>query len=533
MKSKNDFDDFIRARMENLETEGEPKGWDLMANRLEEEGNGTAAADEKVMEAVIFEKMSQMEAPFQPAHWAKLESQLNEEYRFVNKIIRYKSLELSILFLLIALFVNYYPQTSYNPNHKEIPLRTQAIAADIENKETTTSTSTDIKAENTGRENGKRASKTESLASPTATQHSNTTDKQTKKAVAVQAQATPATPNQAHARQAEQGITSTVIPPRTQLLDQLLNERLTGRAISSRQGSYLSQRLGKNSQAQINSSVGFDAASTEAFLASLDLIPDLDISPNYAADQQLIDQVKPAPKERVIRFGVQASSDYNRIITPPTYLAGESRSLDRYALGYSGGLTFSWGNKKWEVESGLIYSAKKYLPFNLSEIDYSLTEGLSGEGLKSFEYDMVAIPLNIRRQFITDGKWRFYATAGVSLNTVMQADYFFTSPAQPRPVGPPNSFAPPIPPNNNGTKAGVDKRAFTKGVFQGGSISQNSFFTANIGMGLERYISHRTSLYAQPQYQHSFLNLIEDGGIGPFQDKINTMRLIFGMRVKL
>ena len=106
MKSKNDFDDFIRARMENLETEGEPKGWDLMANRLEEEGNGTAAADEKVMEAVIFEKMSQMETPFQPAHWAKLESQLNEEYRFVNKIIRYKSLELSILFLLIALFVN-------------------------------------------------------------------------------------------------------------------------------------------------------------------------------------------------------------------------------------------------------------------------------------------------------------------------------------------------------------------------------------------------------------------------------------------
>lgn len=532
MKSKNDFDDFIRARMENLETEGEPQGWNLMANRLEEEGNGTAAADEKVMEAVIFEKMSQMEAPFQPAHWAKLESQLNEEYRFVNKIIRYKSLELSILFLLIALFVNYYPQTSSNPNHQEIPLRTQAIAADIENKETTTSKATDIEGKNTGRENGKRASKTESLASPTATQHSNTTDKQTKKAVASAQAVTTAHP-QVNANQTGQVITSEAIPSKTQLLDQLLNDHLSGRTISSRQGSYLSQSLGKDSKAQIKSAVGFDAASTEAFLASLNLIPDLDISPNYAADQQLIDQVKPAPKERVIRFGVQASSDYNRIITPPTYLAGKKRSLDRYALGYSGGLTFSWGNKKWEVESGLIYSAKKYLPFNLSEIDYSLTEGLSGEGLKSFEYDMVAIPLNIRRQFITDGKWRFYANVGVSLNTVMQADYFFTSPTQPRPVGPPNSFAPPIPPNNNGTKAGVDKRAFTKGVFQGGSISQNSFFTANIGIGLERYISHRTSLYAQPQYQHSFLNLVEDGGIGPFQDKINTMRLIFGMRVKL
>ncbi len=533
MKSKNDFDDFIRARMENLETEGEPQGWDLMANRLEEEGNGTAAADEKVMEAVIFEKMSQMEAPFQPAHWAKLESQLNEEYRFVNKIIRYKSLELSILFLLIAIFVNYYPQTSSTPSHKNIPLRTQAIAADREIKETTTSTSTDIIGINAGSENSKRASKTESLASSTAAQSLNSSDTQTKNRTPDVALAASS-----QAKEVETESTRTIAEqegrsPRMPLLDQLLNKHLTGQAIASNQVSYLTQKLGANSAAHAKSSVGLDATSTEILLTSLALIPDLDITPNYTEDQQLIGQLKPAPKERVIRFGVQASTDYNRVITPPTYLAGKNRSLDRYALGYSGGLTFSWGNKRWEVETGLIYSAKKYLPFNLSEIDYSLTEGLSGEGLKSFEYDMVAIPLNIRRHFITDGKWRFYSTVGVSLNSVMQADYFLTSPTQPQPVGPPNSFAPPIPPNNNGTKAGVDKRAFTKGVFQGGSFSQNSFFTANLGVGLERYISHRTSLYAQPQYQHSFLNLVEDGGIGPFQDKINTMRLIFGMRVKL
>lgn len=531
MKSKNDFDDFIRARMENLETEGEPKGWDLMANRLEEEGNGMAAADEKVMEAVIFEKMSQMEAPFEPAHWAKLESQLNEEYRFVNKIIRYKSLELSILFLLIALFVNYYPSTPTNSINKDVPLGTQAIAADSEIKEATTSPTTDVEGINAGRENSKRASKTESLTSSAIAQNSSTTVKQTKEVAKIVAEAAS---QQAEKIEVEPASTTALLSPSMPLLDQLLNQQLAGQLISSTQGSYLSQKLGAtNSKTEASSSVGFDANSPRIYLASLATIPDLDIIPNYLEDTQLIDQVKPAPKERVIRFGVQASTDYNRIITPPTYLAGKNRSLDRYALGYSGGLTFSWGNKRWEVEMGLIYSAKKYLPFNLSEIDYSLTEGLSGEGLKSFEYDMVAIPLNIRRQFITDGKWRFYSTIGVSLNTVMQADYFFTSPAQPRPVGPPNSFAPPIPPNNNGTKAGVDKGAFTKGVFQGGSFSQNSFFTANIGVGLERYISHRTSLYAQPQYQHSFLNLVEDGGIGPFQDKINTMRLIFGMRVKL
>lgn len=543
MKSKHDFDEFIRGRMQDVEAEGQPEGWDLLADRLSKEEGGTAAADEKLMEAVVFEKMSQMEAPFEPAHWNKLETRLNEEYRFVNKIIRYKSLELSLFLLLIALFVNYYPEST-NLKNKKVPLGTPAIASDIEIKETTASISNTTGTDIASSESSKRASKTEGnqagdlpAISPTA-------------GISGERPALVATASKASAPDlpiAQESSSLSANDETVAAINESSEQRTFSLLAALQKPSLLQQELevvlpenrsALDPSSMINSPIsGMDLINDNAGLdlnlwAALTPVPGLAIAP-YADDLEAIAEITPSPRERFIRFGVQGSSDYNRIITPPTYIDGQKHALDRYALGYSGGITFSWGNKKWEMESGLIYSAKKYLPLDLSEIDYSLTEGLSGERLKSFEYDMISIPLNFRHHFIPNGKWRFYYTAGVSMHTVMQADYFFTSPERPQPVGPPNNFGAPIPPNNNNTKAGVEKSAFTKGLLQGGAFEQNTFFTANLGIGLERYISHRTSLFAQPQYQHTVLYLIEDGGVGPFQDKINTMRLIFGMRVKL
>lgn len=544
MKSKNDFDEFIRGRMHDVGTEGQPKGWDLLADRLSEEEGGTAAADEKLMEAVVFEKMSEMEAPFQPAHWNKLESRLNEEYRFVNKIIRYKSLELSIFLLLIALFLNYYPENNTNLKDKKVPLGTPAIASDIEIKETTTSISNTTEQNIATSESSKRASKTEGLQSG-----DTPTDNIAVKSSVDRISPVPVAPTkvEAIAQATDEQQTDSSQEIETATKEEIFTQQATSLLSALQKPSLLQQELNAvlpDHKSALDKSSIISSPISEVnlaekvtgldlgLLASLTPVPGLMIAPSND-DLGVIAEITPSPTERFIRFGVQGSSDYNRIITPPTIIDGEQHEWDRYALGYSGGITFSWGNKKWEMESGLIYSAKRYLPLPLSEIAYSVTNGLTGEKLKSFEYDMISIPLNFRHHFIPNGKWRFYYTAGVSLHTVMQADYFFTAPARPQPTGPPTNFGPPIPPNNNNTKAGVAESAFTKGLLQGGAFEQNSFFTANLGIGLERYISHRTSLFAQPQYQHTVLYLVENGGIGPLQDKINTMRLIFGMRVKL
>ena len=514
MKSKQDFDGFIRKRMEKLEADTPVQGWEALSGRLEAEDAGTAAADEKVMEAVIFEKMSQLESPYQPASWGKLESKLNEEYRFVNKVIRYKSLELSLFLLLIALFLNYFPKTSTS---NEAPLETQAIASsDSEKQEVTNSI---IKATEEavagGGELQKRASKRK-VAKTKADQQTQVLASSSIAASPIRTQEDiPAQP--------------AATAPLALVLQPLDNPRLPA-AISSQTAS---QERVLNSGTSSFSQRHVPATVLEQQL--LDLVapmPGLQIYPERDAES-MSGYLKPAPKERLFRLGVQGASDFNRIITPPIFLAGNVHSRDRYALGYSGGLTVSWGSRKWEVETGLIYAAKNYIPLITGELEYDFQNGFSGELLKSFEFDVVSIPLDIRRHFIPEGKWRFYATAGVSMNTVMQADYFFTSPKQPRPSGPPSQSIPDPPPNDNDTKAGIDKDAYTKGLLQGGGFGKNTFMTANLGVGLERFISHRTSIFAQPQYQHSIRFLAPESGIGPFQDRIHTMRVIFGMRVKL
>ncbi|MEZ5040007.1 MAG: hypothetical protein R2828_08945 [Saprospiraceae bacterium] len=506
MKSKQEFDRFIRERMEDFEAEGQPKGWSRLAQGLEkeEEVAGTAKADEKVLEAVIFDKMTQLEVAYQPVSWTKLESLLNEEYRFVNKIIRYKSLELSIFLLLIALFVNYYPQT---PNAKAVPLKTQAIAA--ETKEKTQSSTENIATHAT---TGNEATATKE--SQLNTDHANVALGY----VVGEAQPIAAKEEKALAKSISAVPQAPVLPTTNKL------------AVSSIASENNSSANKLSKQPPLVISTPQTTILDQILWASIDPIPDLAISPS-SYEEVAIAEVKPSPKERFFRFGMLGASDYNHVITPPTLIDGKSYSANRYALGYSGGLTFSWGTNRWEIETGLVYAAKKYLPLPLSEVEYSLEEGLSGEQLKTFEYEMIAIPLNVRYHFIPNGKWRFYAIGGVGLNTVLQADYFITDPVLPEP-GPPPSFAPSVPRNDNNTKAGIDKKAFTKGFFQGGSFSENTYFTANFGMGLERFISHRTSLYAQPHYQRSLFYL-KNGGLGPFNDQVHTMSLILGMRVKL
>lgn len=509
MKSKQDFDRFIRERIENFEAEGQPRGWDRLAHGLkeEEEVAGTAKADEKALEAVVFDKMNQLEVAYQPVSWTKLESLLNEEYRFVNKIIRYKSLELSIFLLLIALFVNYYPQT---PSAKSVPLKTRPIAAETKEKNQSSPESIAANA-TTGNET---AAPEESHPNQGLTaDHANVSLGY----VVGEAQ---------QIAQEEEALTKSISAvPQAPSLPTTNN--LAVSSISS-VNNPSANKLSKEPPLVISTPKA--TILDQILWASLDPIPDLAISPS-SFEEVAIAEVKPSPRERFFRFGMLGASDYNHVITPPTLIDGKSYSANRYALGYSGGLTFSWGTNRWEIETGLVYAAKKYLPLPLSEVEYSLEEGLSGEQLKTFEYEMIAIPLNVRYHFIPNGKWRFYAIGGVGLNTVLQADYFITDPVLPEP-GPPPSFAPSVPRNDNNTKAGIDKKAFTKGFFQGGSFSENAYFTANFGMGLERFISHRTSLYVQPHYQRSLFYL-KNGGLGPFNDQVHTMSLILGMRVKL
>lgn len=256
------------------------------------------------------------------------------------------------------------------------------------------------------------------------------------------------------------------------------------------------------------------------------LLPERDLPLEKALQQQ------PLPRKRFVRIGMMGSSDYNRIITPPVRVNTDIVSLDRYAIGYSGGITIGFESGRWEVETGFIYTAKRYYPLQVLYIEGSLKDGIFGGGVKQTEFDIIQVPLNFRYNFLSRDRWRIYGLAGASVHLVAQANYYI---ADLDDYNEENQNFPP--PRNGGGRnenerpEGLENQDFQQGFLEGGSLLDNSYIGVNIGAGVERYMSPRWSLFAQPTYYHSLY--YPNKGLGPVSDRIHTMSLFMGVKVRM
>ncbi|NJK84471.1 MAG: hypothetical protein HC912_12455, partial [Saprospiraceae bacterium] len=77
----------------------------------------------------------------------------------------------------------------------------------------------------------------------------------------------------------------------------------------------------------------------------------------------------------------------------------------------------------------------------------------------------------------------------------------------------------------------LNNKQFEDGWMSGGSFRENSFYTINMGMGAERHLDERWSLFVEPTYQQH-LNILNKG-IGPNQDRISTLQILIGAKVGL
>lgn len=256
-----------------------------------------------------------------------------------------------------------------------------------------------------------------------------------------------------------------------------------------------------------------------------ELLPERDLPLEKALQQH------PLPRKRFVRIGMMGASDYNRIITPPVRVNTDIVSLDRYAIGYSGGITVGFESGRLEVETGFIYTAKRYYPLQVLYIEGSLKDGIFGGGIKQTEFDIVQVPLNFRYNFLSRDRWRIYGLAGASLHLVAQANYYI---ADLDDYAEENQNFPP--PRNGGRNdnerpEGLENQDFQQGFLEGGNWLDNSYIGVNIGAGIERYMSPRWSLFAQPTYYHSLY--YPNQGLGPVSDRIHTMSLFMGVKVRM
>lgn len=506
-KKRNQFDQLIREKLEQIQVEYNPETWDVLAQRLDVQESGTPLVENSLLDEVIFAKLQDATVSHRPSQWERLAERLDEETDTRRKVLVYKLMEAALILLLLIIAGQYVINTevhtpqatksSFNSNQ-------QNTLSDIHNAE-------EICNEN---------------VVATITSSENDVNKKVitfKK----QQKLAPASTNQLYTTQDSDLPTVEYAVPKYQRV----SPQLPVKPLQAQHPAYKTP----TSVVDLNSTSDFlnlVAPKPWDMIDALEGIMMLELQHNNKVGADYTMLIKPVQKRPVLMVSMFGSGDYNHVITPPK-VENEDKfeGVKRYAPGYGGGITAGLEVGRWEVSTGAIYTSKTYQPRLVLYAKGNLRDGYFLEGIKDIQLHTVNIPLQFRYNFVHHDKWRVYATAGLSLQVAFQADYYIADQdAFKNVLGAQNlSPAPQTKPGFN--EDPIDESKLPKGFLEGGSLWENGYITGNVGLGLERYITGRWSIFAQPTYHHSLDYFTQ--GLGPDKDRINTMSFFTGVRVRL
>lgn len=475
----NKFDAIIRKKTDSLEVPYQSKHWDQLARTLDQ-NHPESIAPTQIQETArvdqhIAEKLSQIRPPGTAEQtWPILETRLKEHLALKQRLFTRKTLEVSVLVLLLLTIVQWYPRIEPAIPRAFLPReqlksseQTQPQAAlkaqTIRQKRTQPTSTPPPTADVPGVERFK-----EWEASSPLYKKNNINQVP---ALSTLEQRTPASPLVS---------ADPVLPAEVQ----------------------------ETNSGAIHGMLSIPVIATPQFSTELSM--------ETTQDEESIEFQQPHRKA-MLNVAMLGSTDYNRVMTPPNY-AFRLRGFDRYTSGYGGGILLGMEYGRIEIGSGLIYAAKEYQPLPVIFVKGSSQKGFIAESLENIQLNLVNLPVYLRYDAIKKDKWRAYVTGGASLQIALGANYFISPPIT-------------LPVNTQALVVEGDIQNTTEGWLEGGSFKQNSYVTANLSLGIERFVSERWSVFVQPTYHQSvgyFAN-----GLGPNLDRIHTLSLWTGIRVRV
>jgi hypothetical protein len=499
-KKKDPLDDQIRDKLNQLHVEYNPQRWEQFEELLDKREAGTPVTTDRSLDEIVFEKMHTFLAGSRAAHWGKLAARLNEQVDVYQKLLAYKLMEASLVLLLLLMVGQNFPvRSAKNTPKSKQPVALQEPNATIDNNFVHKNTANDP-----------LASKNQPVTSPTlqptiditqvrpVANASNSASTKTKTTPPVAKKYFPKHPDGS--------------PHLTQLSLEASNIPIKAPALDENLINGNTSDLTSTTPQQLES----------FYTLKRGILTELQYQSQSAHAPNIVRTLLPRRSGWVV--GMFGNGDYNQVLTPPAVIAEEYREgIRRYAPGYGGGITVGLELGRWEIGGGAVYSAKKYQPRPVLHIGGNFVDGYDGEGLRSVELNMVQLPVYFRYNFIYHNKWRAYATLGLALHVNFQTNYYYADAASFKNI---YRFA-----QSNVNYTPEVTTDLPGGWLDGGSLWQNGYISGNIGIGLERYITGRWSLFAQPTY-HQSLNYFTQG-IGPDKDRINTMSIFTGVRVRL
>ena len=260
----------------------------------------------------------------------------------------------------------------------------------------------------------------------------------------------------------------------------------------------------------LSSSIG-DFPPLDAY--SLNAIPL--IGPDLHQSDSFIEQKK---KTYFSKIGVFVGGDLNFIQSAYNKIVEHQPDIID-SVGYGLGLTYSYGNLKWAVESGVIFFKKSYVP-DLPDVVTDEFPDINYESFDRVNLSIIQVPVYARANFYgQDIKSNAYVRLGGALNTVIKSDFDINKYDTPNKAMIRRALRPSESSFFDANEKNLEPNTFW----------ENSFLTMNVALGFERYLGYRSAVFFEVDYQQ---HVYKDRGYGPNSDRPNSLSFRLGVNYR-
>lgn len=214
-----------------------------------------------------------------------------------------------------------------------------------------------------------------------------------------------------------------------------------------------------------------------------------------------------------IRIGVFGSTAIDKY--SPDNAEETKEHLNSYGFGVGGGVSLSWQSNNIEIETGAAYNSIKTIHFNNEETNnYNLANFNNGPDMTE---KYLRFPIAMKYLFNKDASWKFYALGGGNVHINLDGEDLAASNT------PTNTFA--------SSRVLSDAKTPAESLKNQDTFFSRLYYTANIGIGIEKSLTKRLSVFAQPEYFHQlFRPAIANGNIS---GQTNAFAISIGVKTSI
>ena len=486
------FDDIIRKKLQAYKSE-QGLAWEDFKSKLDSELTKPISENEASdIDILVKQKLKDYSVPFEASHWVILRDKLRQQVKNLENLYISKAFEVLTIFLLLFYFGQFvFVTSSTNTPKSQLVQNTEATT-------TLNSQSSNVQEELIANQSESTVKSSDAISSQT--KNINTSIVNT---------------NSTTSGNTPFDLVSTKIPTTN------TSSHEAGIGVLEHQLPDLF-RIRK-----------FDQISGHCEMQEAETIEALAITaiPVETRKLNLIEIITPVEKTNSDKLSLFFNLDNTFVNTPPDQVYANIGMVLFNSFDYGGGINYQKAlSKRFEAGLGLGYSTISYAPQKVEEVFIDEESGGTySVHLNNINFNVINVPTFVNYHFVKKDNWSLYATAGIISSIIAEAEYgteFLTL----RPTNIPPSFQDV---NTDGSESESGPRLFEKtfnnGLFEGGSLEDNLYFSANFGLGLTKNINDDLSMFTSVNYRNHIL----DNGIGPNSDKLSAVSFQLGLQYDL